>query len=261
MKRVGLGSKEGHLLTVLSERGESVFSTSRAAEILSGSLNAARKLLFSLVRKGWLIRLKEGLYLIVPLEAGPESVYSEHEFIIASHLATRYYIGFWSALNFHGFTEQTPYTVFVASPKAVRNREVLGVKYRFVHVADKRMFGFREYPIANSRVNVSDKEKTIVDCLANPGLCGGLVEPMKPLVAGEKLDYELLTDYATRTGGAALKRTGFLLEKLGLYTLPPKVNKGYVYLDPAGPKTGKSNSRWGIIENISVEDARKELET
>lgn len=264
MKRIGLGKKESYLLTALMEANESVFTTEKASLLLESNLNATRKLLSDLVRKGWLIRLKSSLYLIVPLEAGPESHYSEHELVIASHLTRPYYIGFWTALNFHGLTEQTPYTVFIATPNKKRGRRILGVEYRFIGVKEESMFGFREYPIAGHKIFVSDREKTIVDCLAHPELCGGLSEPLKPLLAGEKLDYSRLLSYALKTGGAALKRAGFLLEKLDLYdvkSLPNKVHTGYVYLDPLGPKEGRHNSRWSIIENISLEKAAGELTT
>jgi len=264
MKRIGLGKKESCLLTTLMGNNESVFTTEKASLLLGSNLNATRKLLSDLVRKGWLIRLKSSLFLIVPLEAGPESHYSEHELVIASHLAKPYYIGFWSALNFHGLTEQTPYTVFVATPNKKRSRKILGVEYLFIGVKKENMFGFKEYPIANRKVFVSDKEKTMVDCLARPDLCGGLTEPLKPLLAGEKLDYGRLISYALKIGGAALKRTGFLVEKLNLCdvkSLLNKVHTGYVYLDSAGPKEGRHNSRWNIIENISLEKAARELGT
>jgi predicted transcriptional regulator of viral defense system len=174
------------------------------------------------------------------------------------------YIGFWSALNFHGFTEQTPSTVFIATVNTMRNRKILGTKYIFVKIKPKKLFGFKKYFIANKPVNISDKEKTIVDCFDRPDLCGGISEAVKPFLTGENIDYKKIVLYAERIGGACLKRVGFVLEKLKLADtskLLKKVNTGYVYVDTLAPKKGSHNSKWNIIENIDLEKLKKEVLT
>ena len=84
--------------------------------MLGAAPRATAFLLHDLARKGWLRRLERGKYLILPLEAGMSGRYTEHEFIIAASLVTPYYIGFWTALNHYGYTEQFSATTFVAIP-------------------------------------------------------------------------------------------------------------------------------------------------
>jgi predicted transcriptional regulator of viral defense system len=253
-KRGGLGKKEALLLTSLLGADKKVFTLSEAIAVIGGSRGAAWKLLSGLIRKGWAIRLKNGVYLAVPLEAGPKSMHTEHELLIASRLADNYYIGFWSALNFHGLTEQTPFTVFIAVPKRRPQRTILGVRYRFVAVSG--MFGSKPYNVAGGSVMISNPEKTIVDCLSRPDLCGGVSEAAKALSSG-KLNLGRLVAYAEKSPGAALKRAGFLLEKSKLCDcgrLLKKRAEGYVYLDPFGPKRGRHDSRWRVINNLKEEE-------
>ena len=70
--------------------------------------------------------------MILPLEAGAKPEFTEHEFAIASSMAGEGYISYWSALNYYGFTEQVPKTVFVAITRRKKEKEVLGLRIRFV---------------------------------------------------------------------------------------------------------------------------------
>lgn len=259
--KIGLGKKESFLIKSLMQEQKHIFTTKTAAKILKTRKTAVNEMLKELAKKGWLVRIRKGMYLVIPLEAGPESVYTEHSFIIASHLVEPCYVGFWSALNFHGLTEQIPSTAFIAAKKTMRNRKILGIKYRFIKIKPGKFFGSRKYFISGKPVHVSDREKTIADCLDRPDMCGGIPEIIKPFLTNEDIDYKKLVSYAKKMGGACLKRTGFVLEKLGLADaseLQGKVNSGYVYLDTIAGKSGKHNSRWNVIENISLENLKKD---
>ena len=93
---VGLGRKVSHLFTTLSGQGKAIFTTQEAHQILGGSYSAIYKLLHDLVRGGWLRSLAKGRYLIIPLEAGPERLYTAHEFLIAHYLSPEGYIAYWT---------------------------------------------------------------------------------------------------------------------------------------------------------------------
>jgi predicted transcriptional regulator of viral defense system len=247
----------------MAEMGKNIFKLKDITEFDIPYRNA--KLIASrLIRKGWLTPLSRGTYLIVPLEAGVEGRYSEHEFVIASHLIEPYYIGYWSALQYHGLTEQVPVTVFVVTTRHVidRSRVILDSRYRFVTVAEKKFFGFGRVLVANSAVNVSDKTKTIADCLDHPEYCGGISEAAKALwVARDVVSVDGIVDYGFRMGNSAiLKRLGYLAELLGvempenvLDRVRGKIRKGYSLLDPLGKKEGRHSTRWGLIVNVPEE--------
>lgn len=262
-KNIELGFREVRLLFTLEEQGKETFDTGTAKKILQVSDSNARKIIYNLIKKGRLLRIKKGVYLLVPAKAGVEGSWSEHEYVIASKLASPYYIGYWSALNFYGYTEQTPMTVMIATTQRVRKeRNILGVTYAFVTVQKKSFFGVAK----TNSINFSDREKTIVDCLNHPEYCGGSGEIAKALTnsAGE-ISITKVVDYGERMGkGVIFKRLGYLLEKLEIEIPEPmfkkiksKITKGYSYLNPLGVRKGKHNSKWRLIINVSEKDLTK----
>ncbi len=278
-----LGKLGSRLLRSLSSQNKTVFSLKDAQELLPDKNSiAVKQLLSRLVRSGWLIRLKRGHYLIVPLEAESPDMWSEDSFVLASAIASKsstvsarayivnpnqqiqpreYAISYWSALNYYGYTEQIPRTVFVSTPKreASAYQEILDMPYKLVFLSPKKFFGLTTVWQENKPVQITDKEKTIIDCLDRPRLCGGIVEAAKGLSEGFKdgIDLDKLSSYAHRIGNATVfKRLGFLAESL---ELPVKswlnewqksISKGYSLLDPTQQKRGQYNARWHLIINV-----------
>ena len=97
------------------------------------------------------------------------------------------------------------------------------MQFRIVRVKSRKFFGSHGYRAGESQVEVTDREKTIVDCLDRPDLSGGLDQVGKALLAGDgDFDWDRTTMYLRRFGsGAVVKRCGFLVETLGL-THPPE---------------------------------------
>jgi predicted transcriptional regulator of viral defense system len=141
-----LGKTGSELLTEMTRQGKRIFTFEDAAKAYGSSGQSLRGLLSTLVKRGWLLRVEKGKYLILPFEAGREREWTEHEFIIASYLIGPYYIGFRSALNYYGYTEQISRTVFIVSTrrKLKSSLEVSGVTYRFVSLAERKFFGVRQ---------------------------------------------------------------------------------------------------------------------
>ncbi len=260
--KAGLSRSESRLLASLSEKGKTIFGLKDVVAELDRSYEYAKVLVNNLAKKKWVIVLRRGTYLIVPLSAGIRGEYTEHEFVVASHLASPYYIAYWSALNFHGLTEQTPFTVFVATTKRVENREILNVRYRFVTLSGRKFFGFEPVSIGSTRVNISDAEKTIVDGLDHPEYCGGVSEMAKGISnAKKKIAIGKTVLYAKAMGNSAiLKRLGFLLETLGIDTGEEALNQmtkaiapGMSSLDPTLPRRGRYATKWNLLINVSAE--------
>ncbi len=191
----------------------------------------------------------------MPLEAGVKPKFTEHEFVIASKLIEPYYISYWSALNYYGFTEQVSKTVFVVTTKRKREINFLGLKIKFVTIKKSKFFGFKKILINNHPVNIAEKEKAIVDCLDFPRNCGGIIEVIKAVdSAREELNLKKLEDYAKKMKNhAVVNRLGYILDILGIKTnLIP--SKHYVRLDPLIKKNISYNAKWKIIENVSKAD-------
>ena len=222
------------------------------------SEDALKKFIYRLEKNGWIERIEKGKYMLLPLGAEKEK-YTLHEFIVGSMLIEPYCIAYWSALHHHGLTEQIPSTVFIqtTSRKKHQRLEIFGVDYRIIRLIRKKFFGIVKERINNNAVAITDREKTIVDCLDKPQHCGGVVEVIKGLNEKE-YDPARLVDYAKRIGNTGVvRRLGFLNDYYGLDIEVPPLDssiRNYLLLDPVMPDEGQKNSKWRLIINMGERD-------
>lgn len=259
--RSGLSERESRALARLTSQNTEIFTIDDLAEALGTTYDSAKTTASRLASNGWLTRLKPGVYLVVPLAAGENAQYTAHEFYIASHLADPMYVGFWSALGFHGFTEQVPRSVTVATTKRLPDRTVHDVEYHFVTLAERKFFGHEQYAIGGHQVPIATPEKTLADCADQPNHCGGVRELAKGIREGtESYDPETLIEYARRIGnGAALKRLVYLMDH---YEVPvPERNAveadfttGSSPLDPTRSAKGFYAPDYRLYVNIPDEE-------
>jgi len=210
---------ESKLLLTLEEEGLSVFTTDDAKEILRTTDPSVWHVLNGLVHKSRIQRIERGRYLLIPARAGIERQWAESPWMIVPRLVDTYYVGFWTAMNYWGMTEQIPYIVFVAITKRKRNLEFGGQRFQFVKLSSKKFFGFVEERAGKRGLfNVSSREKTVVDGLTHPEYCGGIVEVTKAMWNTRKeADWETVLEMAERVGiNVVLKRLGYLLSALGI---------------------------------------------
>jgi predicted transcriptional regulator of viral defense system len=255
-----LGEAGSDLLTEITRQGKRIFNYADAVKAYGSSNRRLRELLSTLVKRGWLQRIEKGKYLILPLEAGRQREWTEHEFIIASYLIEPYYIGFRSALNYYGYTEQISRTIFIVSTsrKLKSSKELSGVTYRFVFISKRKFFGAKQISVDGSQVNISEPEKTIVDCLDRVRYTGGISEVAKALWYGRnELDFNKMAEYSVRNGNqAASQRLGYLIETLGFKAdkaveiLLQSMSTRYTPLDTLSEPKGKHMERWKVILNI-----------
>lgn len=257
------------LIRSLASEGDRIFTVERARELsVSAGLSDGylRQALHRLTKSGWLLRLRKGLYALSPATPG---VISAHEFEIAMALVPHGAISHWSAMHHHGMTDQTPRKVFVTVPadrpipqsRIDERREGSSVQvadtvYRFIRVKPERFFGTEKIWVGETRVTITDPERTLLDGLMMPHYCGDFAEVLHAFeVIGDRLNLERIVEYALRLGAATAKRLGWVLEKQGvgpdrLESLMKVPIKGYRTLDPTGPRKGPCNSRWMIQENL-----------
>lgn len=260
---ISLSDAEASFLTTVAAKGKDIFTTEDAYEVL-GESTATRDALDRLVEKGWLERIERGKYLIVPLEAGPDRTWSEDAYVIAGHLVSPSMVAYWSALNYWNLTEQAPRITYVQTTarKENRNPTVLGMQFRIIRVKAEKFFGSHVYHVGEAPVSVTDREKTIIDCLDRPELSGGVAEVAKALREGDgEFNWERATEDLGRFGsGTVVKRLGFLVESLELAHPPDQellagwqklLTTGISPLDPSSPRKGhRIVTRWRIDVNL-----------
>jgi predicted transcriptional regulator of viral defense system len=257
-----LSAQEAEFLSRLSADGQTIFSTAQAREFW-GNADYTVNVLSRLARKGWLQRLERGVYMIVPLEAGPQRDWSESALVIAPHLIQPAAVAYWSALHYWNMTEQVPHTVFVQSTRRKRPVEILGMRFHFVSVSQARFFGVTRRTLDGKPIYVTDREKTLLDAAARPDLSGGVEQLAQALHATwADLDWTRLDDYLTRWGGGVVaKRLGYLVEALSLPVSDldrrlerwrELLSQGISLLEPAAQTKGPVVTRWRIRVNVAV---------
>ena len=105
-----------NLLDLLASK-KTVFTFYDAKKLSGMNKNVLSVLLHRLEKSGWIERIEKGKYMIVPL-GERKGEYTLNEFVIGSVLVEPYAISYWSALNYHGLTEQIPHTIFFAGSGA-----------------------------------------------------------------------------------------------------------------------------------------------
>jgi predicted transcriptional regulator of viral defense system len=239
------------LLNSLAKKGNT-FTFVDALKISNLSTKSVQKVLYRLQQRGAIERIEKGKYLIIPLGA-EKGKYTLHEFVIGSLLVEPYSIAYWSALNYYGLTEQIPTTVFIQtiSRRFNYNPEVFGVQYKITKVKKEKVFGIRKEWIEETQINITDKEKTIIDCLDKPQYAGGIIEVAKAL-KNSKFDRKKLQSYAQCIGNSGvIRRLGYLCELLNLKIKLPKLNtRNYLFLDPTMPDKGPKSAKWRLIVNL-----------
>lgn len=239
----------------------------RAAKALNVSRRAAAMKLAALARRGWIVRARRGLYLLLPLEADPgRAAVAEDPWVLAREVFAPCYIGGWSAAEHWGLTEQLFRSILVITAAHVRSHSVrlLGQEFRLFRVSQERIEtdGVTLVWRSTERVPVSSRERTVVDCLRYPQLCGGvrhLADMMREYGNNSEHDFKKLVATAEKAAnGAAWKRLGYLAElvwpseKWMAEEVRKHLTTGNVALDPSVKRRGKLLRRWGLLVNVPI---------
>ncbi|MDR3183962.1 MAG: hypothetical protein LBT49_00950 [Prevotellaceae bacterium] len=264
IKNKNISFQANALLERLIEQKKVCFGIDTAYQILSdSSQDAVKQLLSNMTKRGLLMRVKEGLYYVIPFEQDATTFMPDWH-LLAQYLVgdAEYYIGYFSALQIHSLTTQPNLKEQIVVNKQIKPSTLLikNIPFQFVYHNEKHFFGNKKTWIDGfNRVQCSDLVKTIVDCLFKPGYAGGITEIAKAIYKiKDKIDYSKLLEYTKRFDSqAVIKRLGFLLELFEIQT--PEIEELYklrtnsfVLLEPSYPKEGKTNFRWAIQQNIDT---------
>lgn len=260
----GINRENRALLERLHREMPGAFDVEHASTVLGLDAGRTRTLLAYLARRGWLSRVRRGLYVAVPLDTRRPGEWTEDAWVVAERTFSPCYIGGWTACQHWGLTEQVFRTVLVVTGRKVRGREpvIQGTPYRVTVRSEDKLFGTTVVWRQQVRVRVSDPSRTIVDLLDDPTLGGGMrnvADVVHEYLTGEHRDDDLLIAYADRLGNrAGFKRLGFVLEHLGIDALGlveaclERRSAGLVALDPSVQLKGRIVRRWGIRANVRL---------
>lgn len=261
---LGISAANRALLERLHRELPGAFDVEGASKALDLDVDRTRRLLAYLARRGWLSRVRRGLYVAVPLDTRRPGEWTGDPWIVAERLFSPCYIGGWSACEHWGLTEQTFRSILVVTAKAIRGRSQVmqGMQFRLTRRSEGKFFGLDVVWRGQAKVNVSDPSRTIVDLLDDPTLGGGMrtvADVLHEYLTGEYRDDERVIEYGDRLGNRAVfKRLGFLLEHMNVdgdrltTAALERRSAGLVTLDPSVPNKGQIVRRWGIRANVTL---------
>ncbi|WP_420580201.1 type IV toxin-antitoxin system AbiEi family antitoxin domain-containing protein [Reichenbachiella sp.] len=273
MKDKYISTRSNNLLRYFNQRDQQYFDFSQAKMALPQSSDGAiMELLSDMAKRGLLLRLKKGLYYLIPYEKDAESFMPDWH-LLAEPLTkgVDHYIGYYSALQIHNLITQPSLKEQIVVAKQMKPSElpIKGVSFQFIYHNEKHFFGSKKIWIDSfNKVLCSDLEKTIIDCLFKPNYAGGIVEVARAIyMSQEKIDYSKLLGYTERFHSqAVIKRLGFILETLDIQTdiiekLQESKTASYVVLDTELPRNGKLVSRWSVQQNLETDTIKSAIYT
>jgi len=273
MKNKYISTQSNEILSYFNSKGLVCFDSKAAIKALPESKeNTIRELLSDMTKRGLLMRLKEGVYYIIPYEENAENFMPDWHLIVKYLVKdAKHYIGYYSALQIHNLITQPSLKEQIVVSKQMRPSEIKikNITFQFIYHNENHFFGEKKIWIDDfNKVQCSDLEKTIVDCLFKPDYAGGIVEVARAIYSTkEKLDYNKILEYAIKFNSqAVVKRLGYLLELFEIETvitdeLQKLKTASYIVLDTELPKTGKRNSRWSIQQNLDTETIKSAMFT
>jgi len=229
-------------------------------ENLTGSTDSAKNLLDRYVKKGFVKKIRRNLYYCVSLENKDSTV---NRFVIGSNINQTAYISYHSAFEYHGLAHQTFYEINIASDKVFRNFDFEDITYKYVrsHFNNGVII-----PETNSKIRVTNIERTVIDCIKSIDLCGGTEELFQCLSSVLILDNNKLFEYLTLYDTQFLyQKSGYIFEKyqedLGvndelINICLKKVGESIRYFDEDAKKgNGMFVKKWNLIvpKNIIID--------
>ncbi len=263
----GLSTQEREIIDIFVASEKTTVGADDIVAALPMTRPAANQILSRLRRKGWLQRIKRGVYVPVPLGATSPEPVIEDAWPLAMSLFSPCYISGWTAAEYWDLTEQIFNTVAVvtASPQRRQEQTHGGVAFYTRLVKPALMFGTKRVWRGSQTIEVADPHRLMIDILDVPQLGGGgrhAFDVVRAYWKSKHANPGKLLEYAERYGrGTVFKRLGFIAERFGnvsdswIEACQQGVTTGISKLDPSGSSRGIITTRWNLRINIPVEEA------
>ena len=244
----------------------SVFTVEEFAGFLSSgqthNIRTQEALLFYHVKAGNIVRVRRGLYAVVPPGASVET-FPVDPFLLASRMTKDAVLAYHTALEFYGkaysvYEHFVYFTAFASHPVTFRAHSFKGAKFpKALTLKDKEFFGVARTEHAGMEVRVTGLERTFVDVLNRPDLAGSWEEIWRSLESIEFFDLEKVSLYVDLLGNATTAaKVGFFLEQhreslmvdeAVLNTFRDRRPRRPHYLERSRRKAGRFVAAWNLV--------------
>jgi predicted transcriptional regulator of viral defense system len=249
----------------LQRHGRYTFTKVEAQQASSAPDEVLKVSLWRLAKKRRIVMIRQGFYVMVPLEYAARGFLPPEWFIadLMSFMGQPYYVGLLSAAAIYGAAHQQPQEFHVVIPTAERTISVDGLRIRFFKKAGMEASLVENVKTPTGFMKVSNPAVTAIDLVRYARRIGGLDRTLTVLQElRERITSKMLLEAAISEQQLSLaQRLGLLLEKTGDGEVVERLadwirarNPRETPLDPALPRKGFSRDpRWKVIINAELE--------
>jgi len=249
----------------LQRKGRYAFTKAEAKKAVGESDAVLKLSLWRLAKKQRIALVREGFYIIIPMEYASTSVLPPEWFVddLMKFIQQPYYVGLLSAAAIHGAAHQQPQEFHVVTLQAQRNIKLGSLQIRFFKKASMKSSSTEDSKTPTGYMKVSNPAVTAIDLVAYASRVGGLDRVLTVLQElSEKITPDMLLEAARKErNNAYVQRLGWLLEKSGQDGLVGRLVEWIKLqqpretpLDPSSPRRGFSRDpKWKVIVNAEVE--------
>lgn len=213
-------------------------------------------------KTGRVIRVRRGLYAVIPPGADPDS-YPVDPYLIAARLTGDAVLSHHTALEFHGRAYSVWRHLVYSASRPVDTLVFRSQVYRGVRFPEALLRqGAEHFGVLNTErvgvaMRVTSLERTLVDVLHRPDVSGGWEEIWRSLESVEFFDVDQVVAYALLLGNATtIAKVGFFLDQhrdalmIDERQLRPLRDRRPLqphYLDRARRKPGCLVANWNLV--------------
>ena len=175
----------------------------------------AKNLITKMVKNGWFMRIKNGLYVISDLSN--RGFLSLSNYVGAGLLVKDSYVSFESALQHHGMFDQLTNKTISVSLKKFKTTLLNGTEYSYIKTKERLFFGWQEIMIDGKAARIAAAEKALIDII-NFRKSKYAVDLVIEKVKEHKndLNFERITEYLKEFSEATIKTIGFIFDLLNI---------------------------------------------
>lgn len=266
-KTAELGPLETRLLAYVQFRKKEIVRTGEISAALGMTAKQERDLLSFMSKKGIVIRLMRGIYLVpLKIPAGGKLAVSEYYILsrLMGVLKGRYQISGPNAFRFYGFDDQIPNKVYVYNNRICGERRIGNIEFVFIKTTDDRLGGLNKFKTADgSMATFASRGRALVDAVYDWSRFNTLPRAYRWIAGDVKKDRRAADELMAMVGRfgnrGTVRRIGYLLETLGvkgpaLKRLRGKrgSTKSLISWIPGRPSKGSVNKDWGLIINGEI---------
>ena len=217
MKQTILSVKQSELLENLIVKYSQIVTFDQIFNEAKNSWDykQAKNLITKLVKNGWLIRIKRGLYTISDLST--RGSLSLSPYTVANLLVPDSYVSFESALQKHSMFDQLTDKIVSISLKKYKTVTVHSIEYSFIKTKTDYYFGWQETVIDNQITHIATPEKALIDIINFHKSQYTIDLVIEKFIEHQKdLNFDLFNEYLCKFSLTTIKVFGLIFDLIGI---------------------------------------------